>query len=90
MTNVGQLPHQQPKPKRKRKGFLDANKVRAGAFYVVTLCIIASVVACILAIWDFAERDTLWRTIATCVVIAAGCATFSVVNLILGTSEDEN
>ena len=70
--------------KKKRKGFLEPKKVRAVAFYVITLCIIVSVVACILAIWDFAQGDALWRTVATCVVIAAGCGVFSVINVIFG------
>ena len=88
MMNSNQPPPLQSKPKKKRKGFLDASKVRAVAFYIITLCIIISIVACILAIWDFAEKDTLWRTIATCVVIAAGCALFSGVNVVFGSSEE--
>ncbi len=70
---------------KKRKGFLDPRKVRAVAFYIITLCIIVSVVACILAIWDFARNDALWRTVATCVVVAAGCGVFAFINVIFGT-----
>ena len=71
-----------------RRGFLAPDKVRAVAFYMIALCVIISIVACILAIWDFAQQDTLWRTVATCVVIAAGCAVFTVVNVIFGPSGD--
>ena len=76
------------RPEKKRRGFLNPGKVKAVAFYVIALCIVISVVACILAIWDFAKQDTLWRTVATCVVIAGGCAVFSVVNVIFGSSEE--
>ena len=69
-------------PRLPAKGFVDPDKVRAVAFYVVTLCVLFSVVSCILAIWDFTQRDTLWRTFSTCMVIAGGCGAFSFVNTI--------
>lgn len=77
-----------PKPKKKPRGFLNPGKVRAFAFYLITLCILVSVVASILAIWDFAQQDSLWRTIATCVVVAFGCGFFAVINMSFGTPEE--
>lgn len=73
--------------KRRKKGFLNADKVRAVAFFTMTMCIIVSVVACILAIWDFAERDVLWRTVATCAVIAGGFVVFTILNTAIGNNE---
>jgi hypothetical protein len=88
-TPAPQPPPLPARPKAKHRGFLDADNVRAVSFYVITLCVIGSVVACILAIWDFANKDTLWRAVATCVVIAGGCALFSVVNAIFGTRTND-
>jgi multisubunit Na+/H+ antiporter MnhC subunit len=44
------------------------------------LCIAASVVACILAIWDFTKKDALWRLVASFAVIGTGTALFTYVN----------
>ncbi|NDG64516.1 MAG: hypothetical protein EBY29_13795 [Planctomycetes bacterium] len=74
--------------KRKPRGFLNPGKVRAFAFWVITLCILVSIVASVLAIWDFSKSDALWRTIATCVVVAGGCGLFAVVNLSFGAPQD--
>ena len=59
------------------RGFLPPATVRAFAFWTITLCILVSVVASILAIWRFAEQDALWRTIATCMVIGFGTMVFA-------------
>lgn len=66
------------------KGFFPPRIVRATAFYIISLCIVASVVVCILAIWDFAKKDVLWRTLNSLVVVAAGTALFAFVNGIFG------
>jgi hypothetical protein len=73
-----------PKP----RGFLSPAKVRAFAFWTITLCILISVVASILAIWKFAEQDALWRTIATCLVIGFGTMVFALVNMSFGVSDE--
>jgi uncharacterized membrane protein required for colicin V production len=62
--------------------------VRGFAFFVVTLCIAVSVVACVLAIWEFAVKDVLWRTVSTCVVVAAGVAIFALTNFVFGERSD--
>ena len=49
--------------------------------------IVASVVVCILAIWDFAKKDSLYRLVASFLVVGAGTALFAMVNGIFG---DEN
>jgi hypothetical protein len=69
---------------KKTKGFFPPEIVRAVSFYIISLCIIASVVVCILAIWDFAKKDSLWRLVASFLVVGAGTALFAVVNSICG------
>ena len=54
------------------KGFLNSSKVRAITFYIITTCIILSVIVSILAIWDFAKTDAVWRMISTFAVVALG------------------
>lgn len=65
-------------------GYMNPRIIRGLAFVVMTLCLVISVVACILAIWQFANTDVLWRTVATCWVVAAGAAIFAVVNRVFG------
>lgn len=74
--------------KRKRKGFLNPKVVRSISFYIITVCIVSSVIACILAIWNFANTDSLWRMIATFGVIGIGTAVFSFVNGVFGTDSE--
>lgn len=67
------------------KGFLNPKIVRAVTFYIITGCIISSVILCILAIWEFAEPDVFWRMLATFFVIAFGSAVFAIINNMFGT-----
>jgi hypothetical protein len=41
-----------------------------------------AVISCLLAIWQFTGTDVLWRTVATCAVIATGMVAFFVVNAV--------
>lgn len=87
-TGVAEPPKpSSPAPGRGAKparGFFPPRVVRAAAFYIISLCIVASVVVCILAIWDFAKKDVLWRSLNSFVVVAAGTALFAFVNGIFG------
>jgi hypothetical protein len=71
-------------PRRAAKGFFPPRIVRAISFFIISFCIAASVVVCILAIWDFTKTDALWRLVASFVVVAAGTALFAMVNGIFG------
>lgn len=73
-----------PAGKNEKRGYISPGAVKGFAFFVITLCIVISVVASVLAIWEFAETDVLWRTVATCFVVAAGVAIFAVVNNVFG------
>ena len=73
---------------KRAKGFFPPEIVRTVSFYIISLCIVASVVVCILAIWDFAKKDSLWRLIASFLVVAAGTALFTLVNNVFG--EEKN
>ncbi len=76
------------RPASTPRGFLSPAKVRAFAFWMITLCILISVVAATLAIWDFSLKDALWRTIATCLVIGFGTMVFALVNMSFGASDE--
>lgn len=69
---------------KKPRGFFPPRIVRSVSFYIITSCIVASVVVCIMAIWNFANKDSLWRLVASFLVIAAGTALFAMVNGIFG------
>lgn len=69
-----------PESTKKGRGYLNPQKVKAFAFLIITLCILMGVVVSILAIWDFAEKNVLYRTLATLAVVSLGCLLFSIVN----------
>ena len=73
---------------KKPKGFFSPKVVRTAAFTIISVCIVVSVVMCILAIWDFANEDALWRMVASCVVVGGGTALFAIVNVVFGGSQD--
>jgi hypothetical protein len=66
--------------RRAERGFFSPRLVRTFAFYTISLCIVASVVASILAIWEFTKKDSLWRLVASFAVIGTGTALFAFVN----------
>ena len=73
---------------KKKRGMLDQQFVRKGVFTVVSICILVSLVAAIMAVWQFTGRDVLWRTIATSVLVAFAAIAFSMVNLAFGQDQD--
>ncbi|MEO8256895.1 MAG: hypothetical protein ABI868_06070 [Acidobacteriota bacterium] len=71
----------------RKRGFLNPGLIWRLAFWTISVCLLVAVAASILAIWQFAGTDALWRTVATCVVIGSGTLTFSWVNGLFGTDE---
>jgi len=65
-----------------KRGFLNPRLVTKIAFWTTSACILVAVVAALLAIWNFAGTDVLWRTVATCAVVGAGMVAFYVMNTI--------
>jgi hypothetical protein len=72
---------------RSNKGYLNPRFVKSITFYIISACLILSVIVCILAIWDYANTDSFWRMIATFSVIAVGSAVFAFINGIFGVDE---
>lgn len=70
-----------------KKGFFNPKAVKTVAFTLITLCLIGSIVVSIMAIWDYADSDTLWRMLATMGVIGLGSAVFAYTNHIFGEEE---
>jgi hypothetical protein len=67
-----------------RHGFLNKKRVQGFSFWITSACILAAVGASLLAIWEFTGTDVLWRTVATCAVVAFGTMAFSWVNYLFG------
>jgi hypothetical protein len=65
-----------------KRGFINPRVVTKLAFWTTSACIVVAVVASLLAIWNFAGTDVLWRTVATCTVVGAGMMAFYVINTI--------
>lgn len=74
--------------RRQRRGYLNPHTVRAVSFWTTSGCILVAVVASLLAIWQFAGSDILWRTVATCVVIGGGTVAFYVINVLFDKRSD--
>ncbi|HVC19262.1 MAG TPA: hypothetical protein VNE16_04225 [Vicinamibacterales bacterium] len=72
----------------RRRGYLNHALVVRLSFWITTTCILVAVVASVMAIWDFAGTDALWRTVATCAVIGAGTVTFSWINGLFDPGEE--
>lgn len=70
------------------RGFLNPAAVRGFAFFVITLCLLASVVVSIMAVWNPAQTDVLLKTLATCLIVAAGSGLFTAVNTSFGPPVD--
>ncbi len=77
-----------PTCKKVATGFFPPAIIRTAAFYIISLCILAGVIVCILAIWDFAQRDTLWRFASSFLVVSAGTLLFAFINGIFGDRND--
>ncbi len=75
-------------PETRQRGFLNRRIVVAFSFWTTALCILVAVVASLLAIWQFTGTDVLWRTVATCVVVAGGSLAFSAINGLFGRERD--
>ena len=65
---------------KNENGFLNPKTVKAFAFFIILACVIIGIIVSIMAIWNFAEKDTLYRTLATLGVISSGCIIFSFIN----------
>jgi uncharacterized RDD family membrane protein YckC len=87
MTNDRNGEAERPRPRRIR-GYLDASKVRAVAFWTTSACIFIGVIAALLAIWRFSGTDVLWRTVASCAVIAGGTLAFAMFNAVFDTADE--
>lgn len=76
---------QQPiKAKREMKGVLEPKLVRTISFIIITVSLVASTVLCIWAIWQTEVYDTVWRAIATFIVVSVATGIFTFVNEKLG------
>ena len=73
-----------PKPRQELKGVLEPRLVRNISFTVITISLVASTVLCIWAIWQNEVYDTVWRAIATFIVVIVATGIFTFVNEKLG------
>ncbi|HEY0461728.1 MAG TPA: hypothetical protein VGC97_21520 [Pyrinomonadaceae bacterium] len=66
------------------KGVLEPRLVRNISFTVITISLVASTALCIWAIWQTEVYDTVWRAIATFMVVIVATGIFTFVNEKLG------
>jgi hypothetical protein len=85
MDNEQQVPPPLTRrPSRELKGVLEPRLVRNISFTVITISLVASTVLCIWAIWQNEVYDTVWRAIATFMVVIVATGIFTFVNEKLG------
>jgi uncharacterized membrane protein YqjE len=75
---------QPARPKAELKGVIEPRLVRNISFTVITISLVASTVLCIWAIWQNEVYDTVWRAIATFMVVIVATGIFTFVNEKLG------
>ena len=79
-----QKPHPPVKPEKELKGVIEPRLVRNISFTVITISLVASTALCIWAIWQNEVVDTVWRAIATFMVVIVATGIFTFVNEKLG------
>lgn len=72
------------KPKKELTGVIEPRLVRNISFTVITISLVASTALCIWAIWQNEVYDTVWRAIATFIVVIVSTGIFTFVNEKLG------
>ncbi len=75
---------QAPKPRQELKGVIEPRLVRNISFTIITISLVASTSLCVWAIWQTEVYDTVWRAIATFIVVIVATAIFTFVNEKLG------
>jgi uncharacterized membrane protein YqjE len=65
---------------KKARGFVNPQLVKMITFSVLCLGLVSCTVLIILAIWGYAQNDTVWKSVATIVVVMISVALFSVIN----------
>ena len=70
--------------KNEMRGILNPKLVRTISFTVITISLVASTVLCVWAIWQNEVVDTVWRAIATFIVVSVATGIFTFVNEKLG------
>lgn len=72
------------KVRRELKGVVEPKLVRTISFIIITVSLVASTVLCVWAIWQTEVYDTVWRAIATFIVVSVATGIFTFVNEKLG------
>lgn len=72
------------KIQREIKGVVEPKLVRTISFIIITISLVASTSLCIWAIWQNEVYDTVWRAIATFIVVSVATGIFTFVNEKLG------
>jgi uncharacterized membrane protein YqjE len=73
-----------PRERQELKGVLEPRLVRNISFTVITISLVSSTALCIWAIWQTEVYDTVWRAIATFMVVIVATGIFTFVNEKLG------
>lgn len=69
------------------KGYLDHRVIKGAIFYICTLCLLFSMIASVLSIWDVIGEEHLMQVLGTLAVIAFGSLLFMGLNLAFGSLE---
>lgn len=84
-------PRRRPPPfRRKPEGVLPRGLVRKVGFAVIAVSMLAAAVVCILAIWDYAQKDVAWKAVSTLGVVGLFMLAFTVLNELFGSPAAEH
>lgn len=68
----------------KRGGVFHASRVRFTSFVIISLCLFAAAVQCILAVWGYVGQDTAWRALTTLGIVSVTMVVFAILNEMFG------
>lgn len=67
-------------PKAPPRGMINPVRVKIISFAIISVCIFACAIISILAVWNFAENDAVWRAFSTFLIVALATWVFAIVN----------
>jgi hypothetical protein len=72
-------------PDPKHGGVFHASRVRFTSFVIISLCLFAAAVQCILAVWGYVGQDTAWRALTTLGIVSITMVVFAILNEMFGS-----
>ena len=68
----------------RRRGVFSVRAVRLLSFGIISISLFATTFLCVLSVWNYADKDIAWRSLATLGIIVVTMVSFTVINEVFG------